>query len=632
MSQAPTNRKSRIAAIRAESTSDSELIQIFADDPHVDVMRAILQRFQVPDALLESIYNWSAEAGNSKFGPTYEGTGGVPKFFPDNPSKEYEAYQTRYGILSSFGYRKSMPVKLAERVALDSRLDQTAAMLAARGHLSEEFILKILSEDHPRRKYFFVFPKNNTPAIRSRLMDILEETGNRELRNSFVISQKPTPEEETRLRKIFPVNPTELTDEDRQNRITEAFENMDAGHMALFEDFYKNRPALYYFRKVQEIDRICPFNIEKLKLEEESWSEITEKFTEPFRAEYLRYGLNVTTEQMKTALKEDYYLAAYYLAHRPNLPSELVELFLQEEDGLFHGAIAANPTVSYEKARAVLSHPDPGARVGLSLRDKLEVRDALALLEDPVPMVREAIFNENDLLPLGYRPSREFVGGTVEEYEELVKLCPPKRLPDLAYPLGRLANPQTIRAADFLGSHSNPNVRIQFIRGPRQSDFFTAISPETVVKLAGDKLIQIRKFTFQRAFDRDVQQGDIPRLLMDSRVSEFQKMVLAAVVTDRKVFATTVDHPSDWVKLGAYFNWKANNADRDSISFSDPLFARKALLLMMERNSVGDDVTLEPFPDFFEEGTRPNIFTLSREDQDAYWGGEFPRFEEAATD
>ena len=628
MTQAPTNRKARIAAIRTDSTPDEVLFQIFVDDPHSDVIRALIQRPQVPEELLNSIYDWSAEAGDSKFGPTYEGTGDTPKFFPNDAQKEYEAYQTRYSILSSFGYRQQLPKTLAERIAFDSRLDQVAAMLAARGHLSEEFILSLLESEHPRRKYFFIFPKNNTSKIRARLIDIIEETQNRELADSFEISQKPTPDEEIRIREIFPSSSIPQTEEEQQARFDEALDYMNSNYMNLFDDFYRDRPAVYYFRTVKESDRICPFNLEKGELENKSWEEITEEFTEPFRAEYLRFGLNVTVAQMKTALKEDYFLVAYYLAHRPNLPTELVDLFFQEEDGFLHGAIAANSTVPYAIARSVLSHSDPGARVGLVLRQQIEVRDALTLLQDPVAMVRESIFNENDLLPLGYRPTREFVNGSVEEYEELVKKCPPNRLPHLAYPLGRTADPKTILAADFLGSHFNPNVRIEFIRGPRQADFFSAISPETIVKLAGDKLIQIRKHTFMRAFDRDVQQGDIPRLLADFKVNELQKMVLAAVVTDRKVFATTVDYPSDWVKLGAYFNWKATTEDRKNIHFADPSFASKAKHLMSERNAVGDDVAKEPYPDFFEEGERPSIFTLNREEQDTYWGGKFPRFEE----
>jgi len=628
MTPAPTNRKARIAAIRTDSTPDEVLFQIFADDPHVDVIRAIIQRPQVPEKLLNSIYDWSAEAGDSKFGPTYEDNGDTPKFFPNDAQKEYEAYQTRYSILSSFGYRQQLPKTLAERITSDSRLDQVAAMLAARGHLSEEFILSLLEFEHPRRQYFFIFPKNNSPKIRARLLDIIEETQNRELLDSFRISQKPTPDEESRIKEIFPSSSIPQTEDERQARIDEALVYMNSTYKNLFDDFYRYRPALYYFRTVKDSDRICPFDLEKGQFEKKSWDEITEEFTEPFRAEYLRFGLNVTIAQMKTALKEDYFLVAYYLAHRPNLPAEMVDLFFQEEDGFLHGAIAANPTVPYSIARSVLSHSDPGARVGLSLRRQIEVRDALTLLQDPVPMVRESIFNENDLLPVGYRPSREFVNGSIEEYEELVKRCPPNRLPHLAYPLGRATDPKTIRAADFLGSHFNPNVRIEFIRGPRQAEFFSSVSPETVVKLAGDKLIQIRKHTFMRAFDRDVQQGDIPRLLADSKVNELQKMVLAAVVTDRKVFATTIEHPSEWVKLGAYFNWKATSVDRKNIHFADPRFASKAEYLMIERNSVGDDVAREPYPDFFEEEERPSIFTLNHEEQDTYWGGKFPRFEE----
>jgi hypothetical protein len=628
MIQVPTNRKARIAAIRTESTADDVLQQIFIDDPHPDVIRAIIQRPLVPEKLLQSIYDWSLEAGDSKFGPTYEGTNGAPRFFPDDPKKEYEAYQSRYAILSSFGYREQLPEKLAEQIAMDSRLDQIGAMLAARGHLSEEFILKLLEYDHPRRKYFFIFPKNNSVKVRARLIDILEETQDRQLLESFIISQKPTPDENNRIKEIFPSLSTQESDEERNARVDDALEYMNSTYMKLFEDFYRLRPALYYFRTVKESDRICPFDLERGEFEKKSWQEMMDEFTEPLRAEYLRFGRNVTVDQMKTALVEDYFLAAYYLAHRPNLPVEVIEKFFQEEDGFFHGAVAANPTVPYEIARRVLTHPDPGARVGLSLRQQIEVRDAISLLQDPVAMVRESIFNENDLLPVGYRHFREFVNGSIEEYEELVKRCPPSRLPHLAYPLGRAADPKTIRAADFLGSHFNPKVRIEFIRGPRQADFFSAISPETVVKLAGDKLIQIRKHTFMRAFHRDVQQGDIPRLLADTRVSQFQKMVLAAVVTDRKVFETTANHPSDWVKLGAYFNWKATASDRNSIQFDDPNFSSKAKTLMSERNAVGDDVTRDPYPDFFEERERPSIFTLIREEQDAYWGGKFPRFEE----
>ena len=68
-------------------------------------------------------------------------------------------------------------------------------MLAANGLLSEEFIHKILEEQPRVRRYFYVFPRNNSAAVRSKLIEYLRESGDRELLESFMVCQEPTPEE-----------------------------------------------------------------------------------------------------------------------------------------------------------------------------------------------------------------------------------------------------------------------------------------------------------------------------------------------------------------------------------------------------------------------------------------------------
>ena len=181
MSHSLSNRKDRIQAIRSPGTAQSVLKQIFEMDKDKTVIRALIDREDVSESLLDEIYEWTAE------------------------TKEYDAYQIRYSCLISFAYRKSIPQRVAEKIALDERHDQGAAMLAANGILREEFILKILDEEPRLRLYFYVFPRNNSVAVRAKLIDYLRESQDYESFESFKDCQVPTPEEAKILKEIFPV-------------------------------------------------------------------------------------------------------------------------------------------------------------------------------------------------------------------------------------------------------------------------------------------------------------------------------------------------------------------------------------------------------------------------------------------
>ena len=593
MTYQPTNRKDRITAIRDERTSYSILRQIFEDDKNERVIRTLIRREDMPEDLLEEIYEWSIEK---------------------SPISIYH-----------FAYRKQMSKDLAEQIALDDRHLQGAAMLAANGLLSEEFILNCLENYPAIRKYFYVFPKNNTAAIRSKLIDLLRESKDRKSLESFVVCQKPTPEENIILREIFPSSTQSLTEEERRARFDENMVLINAAYDELVLNFYVNRSASFLFHSINDYNRIFTYDIDVLDCHEHDWAWVINEYPSPFRAEYLRFSELVTLKQMQEALVDDYYLPCFYLGSRPDLDPLIAELLMNEEEPFMRHVAAKNMATPLSIARRALTDSSPTVRMGYASRKSMSVSDLIQILADPAPVVAETPFNENYILPSTGNRNIELVEGSVEEYLTLVQTCSNRALPHLAYMLGRTGEPNSILASDFMGSHDDPNVRIQFIRGPRTKDFFNSISPETLAKLSGDKLSQIRKYALQRAIGGEVLQGDIQRMIQDSRYSEFQKMTLAANVTDRKIHAQFMEYPSDWVKLGAYLNWKATPTNKNSIEFSDSSFEGKAWELSAERDAVGADINVDPFPDFPDDDNWPSIYKLTPAEQDVYWGGVFPR-------
>ena len=115
MSQIPTNRKDRIQAIRNPGTDHKTLKQIFDLDKDESVMRALVKREDLPESLLDDIYEWTAETRDSRFGPLSEGSGDISEFFPDDPKKQYQAYQIRYATLIDLAHRKTLPKAVAEK-------------------------------------------------------------------------------------------------------------------------------------------------------------------------------------------------------------------------------------------------------------------------------------------------------------------------------------------------------------------------------------------------------------------------------------------------------------------------------------------------------------------------------------
>jgi hypothetical protein len=386
-----------------------------------------------------------------------------------------------------------------------------------------------------------------------------------------------------------------------------------------------NRPASFLFHGINDYNRIFTYDIDVLDCHEHDWAWVMNEYPSPFRAEYLRFSKLVTLKQMQEALVDDYYLPCFYLGCRPDLDPSIAEALMNEEEPFMRHVVAKNMATPLSIARWALTDSSPTVRMGYASRKSMSVSDLIQIFADSAPVVAETPFNENYMQPGSGSHTLELTEGSVEEYLTLVRTCAEKVLPHLAYIIGRSGEPNSILASDFMGSHDDPNVRIQFIRGPRTKDFFDSINPETLAKLSGDKLSQIRKYALQRAIDRDIQQGDFLRLLADNKITDYQRMVLAATVTDRTVWAQFKKFPSDWVKVGAFLNWKASAADKSSIVFADPSFKQLAARLSSERDAVGDDVESSTFPDFPDPDNYPSIYKLTPAEQDAYWGGEFPR-------
>lgn len=590
MSSSLSNRKDRIQAIRNAGTDHNTLKQIFDMDRDETVIRALVHRDDLSESLLNDIYDWSAETGDSKFGP-------------------------RYATLLDLSHRKTLPQELAEKVSLDERHDQGAAMLAANGLLSEEFIHRIFELRPHVRQYFCVFPSNNSVAVRAKLIDYLRESRNLDALESFLVCQNPTPEELTALRKIFPSKRSTMTDEEKEEDFEEKLLRMNNAHDQLTDDFYVNNPAAFLFLKLREHDKIFFGDIEALECHKEEWSWVMNEYPGGFRAEYLLFSKLVTLEQMQEAARDDYYLPCFYLGNRADIHPSVAEILMQDEEPFMRHVIAKNMAAPYALSVKGLTDDSPIVRIGFAQRDALTVSELKKILQDPIPAVAETPFNEFGHLPKSANYSLQLTSGSMDEFLDLVQSSSAQVLPHLAYLIGRTATPNTFEANNYLASHVDANVRVAFVRAHQRIDFMNSIAPENIAKLAGDKLSQIRKYVLQHAFDRDIQQADFPRLFAGNEVSELQKMVLAASVTDRKVFSKFSNYPSDWVKLGFYLNWKATETEKSLISFEDSKFRALAERLCQERDQVEDAV---------EQGQLGWNDDLEGKELDAYWGGKYP--------
>lgn len=619
MSQVPTNRRDRIQAIRYPGTDHKTLKQIFDLDKDETVLRALVKREDLPESLLDDIYEWTAETRDSRFGPISEGSEGIAEFFPDDPKKQYQAYQIRYATLTDLAHRKTLPQAVAEKVSLDERHVQGAAMLAANGLLSEKFILEVFVKRPDVRQYFCVFPNNNSVAVRAKLIDYLRESQNLDALESFLVCQDPTPDELTTLRQIFPSKRSSMTDEEKEADFEEKLLQMNNAHDQLYDDFYFNTPAEFLFRKIREHDQIFFRDIETLECHKQKWSWVTNEYPQAFRAEYLRFSKLVTLEQMQEAAKDDFYLPCFYLGSRPDIDPSVAEILMNDVEPFMRHVIAKNMAAPFSLSLKGSTDESPIVRIGFAQRDSLTVSELKKILQDPVPAVAQTPFNEFGHLPKSSSYSLQLSSGSVEDFLDLVQTSSAQLLPHLANLLGRTSDPNAFEANNYLASHPDPNVRVEFIRPHKRFGFLNSVRPEVLAKLSGDKLSQIRKYVLQHAFDRDIQQADFPRLFASEDVSELQKMVLAASVTDREVFTKFANYPSDWVKLGFYLNWKASTIEKSLISFEEREFKLLAERVCQERDLVGDVVDRTAY---LSQGNWND--DLQGEVLDAYWGGKYP--------
>jgi hypothetical protein len=281
--------------------------------------------------------------------------------------------------------------------------------------------------------------------------------------------------------------------------------------------------------------------------------------------------------------------------------------------------IAKNMAAPFSLSLKGLTDQSPIVRIGFALRESMTVSELKKILQDPVPAVAQTPFNEFGHLPKSSSNSLDLSSGSIDEFLDLVQTSSPQLLPHLANLLGRTSNPNAFEANNYLASHPDANVRVEFIRPHKRFNFLNSLSPEVLAKLAGDKLSQVRKYVLQHAFERDIQQADFPRLFASNDVGELQKMVLAASVTDRKVFTKYANYPSDWVKLGFYLNWKATTIEKSLISFEERDFKTLAERLCQERDLLGDAVDRTAYRAY--SGWNDD---LHGEELDAYWGGKYP--------
>lgn len=638
--QVPSNRKARIAAVRDPKTSPRMLEAILDSDYNVDLIRSFVQREDCPDAVLRKIARWCLQTSHSKYGPTYEGTDERPLFGKDDPDQEYKEYQSRYSILLSMLHRKKLPTDVVEDLANDKRVDGGPANLAANGHLSDEYILRCLSERPETRRYFYVFPKELSQIIQDELFEIIIEESNREWLDMYLRRYPITEVQKSRLRKVFGAPESKPPSEEEaeaalDKRISEVLEFYDKR----LEKFYMG--GVVEFISGQEFaERICPWTFESIDIFNKPVKEMMENFHEGIRADFYAYAENLSVELQREIAEEDYYYPCFYLASRKDLDHGVAERFLNDEFPILRFAVAMNSALPSELVASALEDPDPTVRIGYAQRSLLTASEVLKILNDTVPAVSQILFNENGL---HYRGTNfKFSSGSSQEFNLLASESSVHIVEQLARLLTAYAKPEVVPALISLAFSKSGNRRVALLRPGTWNDFVAkALDDGMIIKLAGDKLSQVRKYVVNHVVGRDVRQLDYFRLIDEPNLNSLQKAVLAAGLTDRAEFQKVLRIKDDLIQLGCYLNWKSSEQEVSMVRFLNDDWYVPAENLRKNRDSNEDFVTPKPYqvevgpvdardPSFYEiPAPIPWIRERTREEQDEFWGGKFPRsFEE----
>ena len=620
MNSVPSNRKERIRAIKDPNTSQELLHAILRKDFTVEIVRNLIRRDDVSTAILEEILDWSQQAGDSKFGTAWEQSGG---HLVGEAKKDYEWYQTRYATLLDFQYRDSLAPELAIRVAEDPRSDTSAAILASKKLLTDEYVIKCLMERPETRQSFYVFLKNPSEQVRKVLIDLAITERNLEWAQIIARRQELTPDELASLNAAFKEGQPESTDEEREEKFKELWDETMNRYRKRLDHFYLGE-IVDFISGYEFLDRIFPWVFEALDMHQMDFEQLMENTLEGVRADFYLYQKDLPVDILKAAAKDDYLYPTFCLAGRQNLDKEVAEILLEDEEPLLRFAVARNNTLSRELVLKALEDPHPTVRIGYAQRQNMTAEDLLKILNDPVPAVSQMVFNENHLHRISGR-LQKITRGTNSEFLQLLEHIRAENAEQLVRLIKEYEGTETLEAIQFLANAKSGNLRVSLMRRPWTSTFQSALNDQLLLKLAGDPLSQVRKYVVQFKVDNDITQMDYFSKIINPGLTSLQKAVLAAGITDRSEFMQILTIDDDLIKLGCYLNWKATAGELSHIRFSDSSKVEMARQLKSERDELDDFVTKSDYFNYDLLEPRPWIADATSEEQELFWGNQYPK-------
>ena len=625
----PKTRKARQELVNDPSTSSNVIREVFnsaflkkePDEPDIELLKTIVLREDVSNDVLRDIYSISKSLGTEPFPNEFYWP--LSEDFMDGEevvdreyfrTKEYEQKSRRSALLHYFFMRQTIEGDLARELAFDKRSNFGAANLAKSGVISIETIIDVIEQRPETVYYFLVRVSNDDPRFRKALLTSIVGSKNINLCREFLRKFEVTEEESHQIA-------LELADEIKQeNRARGRFDNKDDAIQFVIDNFKRITEVFYgddffeflypnYFMKKWDTGYFYGSD----------YREITDQDGIEVRMELAFAADWLSGEQCKILAKDEFSLIPYMLGFQRPLPDVVVTALLAHDDSLVTFSVAQNNNIKRHQLGEILNHDDAFVRFGFARRSQFSIGELLKILRDPVPAVREAIFNENGIHCGGAYIStivessesewREFIGKEFEYLGPRIAILTARH---------RAVVPRFVM--NELAKDHNGSTRVELLRPSNRILATELLDAHETILLAGDKLPQVRKYIYQFILDRQITVDKFDELMRSKDSMPIQKAVIAAATSNPTLVSIAEQSTESLVRIGAALNWKKSHASATDLSFLTEEESEVVNLLLEIRNSQGIEI-VNVYADPY---SKPKILSMSLEERDTYFGGQWP--------
>jgi len=633
MMKIPKTRKARQELVNDPSTSSDVIREVFKsaflknepDEPDIELLKTIVLRDDVSTELLRDIYSISKSLGTEPFPNEFDwplaedlikGEEVVDREY--FRSKEYEQKSRRSALLHYFFMRQTIEKELARELAFDKRSNFGAANLAKSGIITIQTIIDVI-EQRPETVYYFIMRvSNDDPRYRKAILASILENKNLSLCREFLRKFDAT-DEESKLIAI------ELADEIKQdNKARGRFDNKDDAIQFVIDNFKRITEVFYgddffeflypnYF--MQKWDTGYFYGSGYREITDQDGLEVRMELA--FGADWLSDG------QCETLAKDEISLIPYMLGFQRQLPDDVVSTLLGHDDSLVAFSVAQNTNVKRKQLGEIMNHTDPFVRFGFARRTQFSIGDLLKILRDPVPAVREAIFNENGVHCGGTYISK-IVESSDSEWRELISGEFDYLGPRIAILIARHRDVVPRFVVNQLAMDQNGSTRVELLRPSSRILATELLDEHETILLAGDKLPQVRKYIYQFILDRQITVDKFDALMRSKESTPIQKAVIAAATSDLAIVSTAEQSSQSLVRIGAALNWKKSHASTSDLTFLTEEEREDVNLLLRIRNRQNTEI-VNVYSEFSVNGfLKPTVLSMLFEERDAYFGGQWP--------